>query len=207
MKKIIGLLSVFILLYSLPIILAGDDKEVVVDLQKYEKATFAGGCFWCVQPPYDKLNGVVKTTVGYTGGQEKNPTYKQVSYGKTTHTESIEVVFDPAVVSYEQLLDVFWMNIDPTDIKGQFVDRGSQYRPEIFYHSENQRIIAENSKQKLEKSGRFDKPVVVPITPASQFWKGEDYHQKYYKKSPVSYYAYRRGSGRDQFIEKYWSKK
>ncbi len=201
MKKIIGLLSVFVLLYSLPLIFAGDDKQVVVDLETHEKATFAGGCFWCMQPPYDKLDGVVKTTVGYTGGQEKNPTYKQVSYGMTTHTESVEVVFDPAVVNYEELLNVFWMNIDPTDIKGQFVDRGPQYRPEIFYHSENQRIIAENSKQKLEESARFDKPVIVPVTAASQFWKGEDYHQKYYKKSPVSYYAYRRGSGRDQFIE------
>ena len=207
MKKIIGLISFFILLYSLPLILAGNDKEVEIDLQTHEKATFAGGCFWCMQPPYDKLDGVVKTTVGYTGGQEKNPTYKQVSYGRTTHTESVEVVFDPAVVSYEELLNVFWMNIDPTDIKGQFVDRGSQYRPEIFYHSENQRIIAENSKQKLEKSARFDKPVIVPVTAASQFWKGEDYHQKYYKKSPVGYYTYRRGSGRDQFIEKYWGKK
>ncbi|NIT12751.1 MAG: peptide-methionine (S)-S-oxide reductase MsrA [Candidatus Dadabacteria bacterium] len=204
MKKLVGLLTAVLLIYSLPLILAGDDKQVVVDLEKYEKATFAGGCFWCVQPPYDKLEGVIKTTVGYTGGKEQNPTYKQVAYGKTSHTESIEIIYDPGVVSYEKLLEVFWMNIDPTDLGGQFVDRGRQYRPEIFYHNENQRIIAETSKAKLNNSGRFEKPVVVPITPASTFWKAEEYHQKYYKKSPVSYYAYRKGSGRDQFIEKHW---
>ncbi len=207
MKKIVGILCVFAILYSLPAILSGDDEDVEVNLEVYEKATFAGGCFWCVQPPYDKLEGVIKTTVGYTGGKEQNPTYKQVAYGKTTHTEAIEVIYDPTVVGYDKLLEVFWMNIDPTDLGGQFVDRGSQYRPEIFYHSEEQRIIAKNSKEKLNNSGRFDRPVVVPITEATTFWKAEEYHQKYYKKSPVGYYAYRKGSGRDQFINKYWPSK
>ena len=143
MKKIRGLLAVFVLLYSLPMIFAGDDKQVVVDLETPEMATFAGGCFWCMQPPYDKLDGVVKTTVGYTGGQEKNPTYKQVSFGKITHTESVVVVFDPAVVSYEQLLDVFWRQFDPTDAGGSFYDRGHHYTSAIFYHNEHQRELAE----------------------------------------------------------------
>ncbi|OGE22416.1 MAG: peptide-methionine (S)-S-oxide reductase [Candidatus Dadabacteria bacterium RIFCSPHIGHO2_12_FULL_53_21] len=170
----------------------------------YETATFAGGCFWCIQPPFDKLEGVVSTTVGYTGGKEKDPTYEQVSYGKTGHAESIEIIYDPKKVTYEGLLEVFWMNIDPTDSGGQFVDRGKQYRPAIFYHGEGQKKAAEASKAKLDKSGRFDKPVVVEIVEATEFYPAEDYHQKFYQKSPVRYKTYRWGSGRDQFIEKYW---
>jgi methionine-S-sulfoxide reductase len=171
---------------------------------EYETATFAGGCFWCIQPPYDKLEGVVSTTVGYTGGKEKDPTYEQVSYGKTGHTESIEIIYDPKKVTYEELLEVFWMNINPTDSGGQFVDRGKQYRPGIFYHGEAQKKAAEASKDKLDKSGRFDKPVIVGIVEAAEFYPAEDYHQKFYQKSPVRYKSYRWGSGRDQFIEKYW---
>ncbi|HSC33683.1 MAG TPA: peptide-methionine (S)-S-oxide reductase MsrA [Thermodesulfobacteriota bacterium] len=171
---------------------------------KYETATFAGGCFWCIQPPFDKLEGVVSTTVGYTGGMEKDPTYEQVSYGKTGHTESIEIIYDPKKVTYEELLEVFWININPTDNGGQFVDRGKQYRPGIFYHGEAQKKAAEASKDKLDKSGRFDKPVVVEIVEATEFYRAEDYHQKFYQKSPVRYKSYRWGSGRDQFIEKYW---
>ena len=170
----------------------------------FETATFAGGCFWCIQPPFDKLEGVVRTTVGYTGGKEKDPTYKQVSYGKTGHAESIEIVYDPKKVTYEEILDVYWMNIDPTDAGGQFVDRGNQYRPAIFYHNEAQRKAAEASKEKLDKSGRFDKPVVVEIVEATAFYPAEDYHQKFYMKDPVRYKSYRSGSGRDQFIEEYW---
>jgi methionine-S-sulfoxide reductase len=170
----------------------------------YETATFAGGCFWCIQPPFDKLEGVVSTTVGYTGGKEKDPTYEQVSYGKTGHTESIEIIYDPKKVTYEELLEVFWMNINPTDSGGQFVDRGKQYRPGIFYHGEAQKKAAGASKDKLDKSGRFDKPVVVEIVEATEFYPAEDYHQKFYQKSPVRYKTYRWGSGRDQFIEKYW---
>ena len=170
----------------------------------YETATFAGGCFWCIQPPFDKLGGVVRTTVGYTGGKEKDPTYKQVSYGKTGHAESIQIVYDPKKVTYEEILDVYWMNIDPTDSGGQFVDRGKQYRPAIFYHDEAQKRAAEASREKLDKSGRFDSPVVVEIVAATEFYPAEDYHQKFYMKDTVRYKSYRSGSGRDQFIEEYW---
>jgi methionine-S-sulfoxide reductase len=207
MKIVTKIVCLFLFIVSASVLYADKSRDMHVDSVMYEKAVFAGGCFWCMQPPYDKLEGVIKTTVGYTGGKEKNPTYKQVSYGKTSHTESIEIVYDPSVVSYAKLLEVFWMNIDPTDDKGQFVDRGSQYRPGIFYHNEEQKKLAEKSKQELEESAIFDKPILVEITPASEFWKAEDYHQKYYKKNPASYYSYRNGSGRDQFIEKYWGKK
>ncbi len=181
-------------------------KTEMISDDNYEVATFAGGCFWCMQPPFDALDGVVRTTVGYTGGNEKDPTYKQVSYGKTGHAESIEIVYDPSKVTYDQLLDVYWMNIDPTDSGGQFVDRGKQYRPAIFYDNEAQRKAAEASKKKLEESGRFDKPIVVEITEATEFYPAEEYHQKFYKKDKLQYKTYRRGSGRDQFIEKHWGK-
>lgn len=174
--------------------------------ENVEVATFAGGCFWCMQPPFDKLDGVLKTTVGYTGGPEKNPTYKQVSYGKTGHTESIEILYDPDKISYDELLQVFWMNIDPTDSDGQFTDRGKQYRPAIFYHNESQREAAQKSKEKLDKSGRFDRPIVVEITEASEFYPAEEYHQMFYKKNKLRYKTYRIGSGRDRFIEKHWGK-
>lgn len=206
MRTAITVIYLIFSIFCLSVLHAEDNADVKVDSAKYKTATFAGGCFWCMQPPFDKLDGVVKTTVGYTGGKEQNPTYKQVSYGKTSHTESIEILYNPDVVSYSKLLEVFWMNIDPTDNKGQFVDRGSQYRPAIFYHDEMQKELAEKSKQELDKSGRFEKPIVVEITPASTFWEAEDYHQKYYKKNPADYYAYRNGSGRDQFIKKYWGK-
>ncbi|MCK5392353.1 MAG: peptide-methionine (S)-S-oxide reductase MsrA, partial [Deltaproteobacteria bacterium] len=144
------------------------------------------------------------TTAGYTGGDEKNPTYKEVSYGKTGHTEAVEVIHDPEKVSYDTLLSVFWMNIDPTDADGQFVDRGKQYRPGIFYLNEDQKKAAMESKDKLEKSSKFDKPIVVEITQDGEFWDAEEYHQMYYKKKPMRYKTYRMGSGRDQFIDKYW---
>ena len=172
--------------------------------EKFERAVFAGGCFWCMQPPFDYLDGVITTTAGYTGGDEKNPTYKEVSYGKTGHTEAVEVIHDPEKVSYDTLLSVFWMNIDPTDADGQFVDRGKQYRPGIFYLNEDQKKAAMESKDKLEKSSKFDKPIVVEITQDGEFWDAEEYHQMYYKKKPMRYKTYRMGSGRDQFIDKYW---
>jgi methionine-S-sulfoxide reductase len=169
-----------------------------------ERATFAGGCFWCVQPPFDELPGVLETRVGYTGGAEVNPTYRQVASGQTGHTEAIEILFDPDRVSYKMLLDVLWRNIDPTDSSGQFVDRGRQYRPGIFYHSEEQRDASNASKLSLGKTGRFDKPIAVEITKSAAFYPAETYHQSYYKKEPSRYYRYRRGSGRDQFIAKHW---
>jgi len=174
---------------------------------KLEKATFAGGCFWCMQPPFDKLKGVVSTIVGYTGGQKVNPTYEQVSAGATGHTESIEVTYDPARVSYAELLDVFWRNIDPTARDRQFVDVGNQYRAAVFYHNEEQRTLALASKEKLEKSGKFgSKAIVTEIVPAATFYPAEDYHQKYYQKSGVRYKFYRFNSGRDQFLKKIWGK-
>ena len=205
MKKFfIGLVS--LLFIGLAGIARADDYAGMAkpDGPHYEVATFAGGCFWCIQPPFDKIDGVVKTTVGFTGGKEKNPTYKQVSYGMTGHAESIEIVYDPKKVTYEELLDVYWMNIDPTDSGGQFVDRGKQYRPAIFYHNEVQKKAAEASKEKLEKSGRFDKPIVVEIVKATAFYPAEDYHQKYYLKNPDDYKNYRAHSGRDQFVKAHW---
>jgi peptide methionine sulfoxide reductase msrA/msrB len=174
---------------------------------KLEKATFAGGCFWCMEPPFEKLEGVRDVVSGYTGGRKANPTYEEVSSGSTGHLEAIEVTYDPSVVKYEKLLDLFWRNIDPTDSGGQFVDRGGQYRSAIFYHSEEQKKIAEASRRKLDASGIFSKPVVTEILPASAFYKAEDYHQDYYKKSSIKYKFYRFNSGRDQFLEKTWKGK
>jgi methionine-S-sulfoxide reductase len=174
---------------------------------KTEKATFAGGCFWCMEPPFDKLDGVISTTSGYTGGSEKNPSYEDVSSGRTGHLEAIEVLYDPSRVSYEQLLDVFWKNVDPTQHNGQFVDVGPQYRTAIFYHNEEQRRLALESKKRLEESRKFGKPIATEIRPALEFYSAEDYHQDYYMKNPIRYKYYRWGSGRDEFLEKTWGKK
>ena len=169
-----------------------------------EKATFAGGCFWCMEPPYDELDGVVSTTSGYIGGHVEDPTYEQVSSGRTGHTEAVEVVYDPAKVSYETLLEVFWRNVNPTDAGGQFCDRGSQYRTGIFYHSEEQRGLAEASKRALDASGRLPKPIVTPIEPASTFYRAEEYHQDYYQRNAFRYKLYRRGCGRDRVLKRLW---
>ncbi len=171
---------------------------------KLETATFAGGCFWCMQPPFDKTRGVVSTVVGYTGGKEKNPTYEQVSSGRTGHRESIQVTFDPAQVTYEQLVDVFWHNINPTQADGQFADIGAQYRTAVFYRSEEQKRIAEESKAKLGKSGKFSKPIAAEILPEGPFYPAEEYHQKYYQKNPEHYRSYAVGSGRYPFLERTW---
>lgn len=169
-----------------------------------ERAIFAGGCFWCMEPPFEKLDGVLAVTSGFDGGQKPEPTYKQVSSGTTRYAESIEILYDPARVSYAKLLEVFWMNIDPTDDGGQFVDRGRQYRSAIFYLDEEQRRLAEASKQALAESGRFDKPIVTEIVPATSFYPAEDYHQDYYKKNPLRYKFYRYNSGRDRFLDRAW---
>ena len=169
-----------------------------------EIATFAGGCFWCVESDFEKVPGVEKVISGYSGGYEENPSYKQVSGGLTGHTEAVQVYFDPKAVSYESLLDVFWKHIDPTDANGQFVDRGKQYRPEIFYHNGQQKRLATASKEALAASGVFDKPIVTPITKFKTFYPAEAYHQDYYKKNPIRYRYYRWGSGRDQFLKKVW---
>ncbi len=170
-------------------------------------ATFAGGCFWCMEPPFEKLPGVASVTSGYTGGPEKSPTYKAVSYGRTGHVEAVEVKFDPTVISYDYLLEVFWRQIDPTDDGGQFADRGKQYKTAIFVHDEAQRKLAEASKRELEKSGVFKKPIVTPIREAEAFYAAEEYHQDYYKKNPTNYKRYRRGSGREGFLEATWGNK
>jgi peptide methionine sulfoxide reductase msrA/msrB len=169
-------------------------------------ATFAGGCFWCTEADFEKVNGVDKVVSGYTGGPEPNPSYKEVSQGGTGHTEAIQVYFDPDIVSYTTLLDIFWRHINPTDAEGQFVDRGRQYRSEIFYHTDQQKTQALASKKALEAAMVFDKPIVTPITKFETFYPAEDYHQDYYKKNPVRYKYYRWNSGRDQFIENAWNK-
>ncbi len=169
-----------------------------------ELATFAGGCFWCMEPPYEKLKGVRSVVSGYTGGTRENPTYEQVCTGSTGHAEAVQITFDPSEISYEKLLDVFWRNIDPTTKDQQFADRGTQYRTAIFYHSEDQRRWAEASKEKLEKSKKFDRPIATEIVPASKFYPAEDYHQRYAKKCPLPYKSYRIGSGREGYLKKTW---
>lgn len=169
-----------------------------------EEATFAGGCFWCMQPPFDPLVGVVQTTVGYTGGNTKSPTYEEVCAGITGHTEAVEVVFDPQKITYPELLETFWRNIDPTAKDRQFADVGTQYRTGIFYHSHRQKQEAEESKKRLIGSGKFDRPIVTEISPASVFYPAEDYHQKYYLKRTLHYNAYKKGSGREVFLKRTW---
>jgi peptide-methionine (S)-S-oxide reductase len=166
------------------------------------KATFAGGCFWCMEPPYDELEGVISTISGYTGGSKKNPTYEEVSGGGTGHAEVVQVTYDPTKVSYENLLDVFWRNIDPLTANAQFCDSGSQYRSAIFYHDEAQKNLAEASKKRLQS--RFKQPIVTEIVRAREFYPAEDYHQDYYKKNPIRYKMYRHGCGRDQRLQTLW---
>jgi peptide-methionine (S)-S-oxide reductase len=172
------------------------------DAQELAKATFAGGCFWCMEPPFDALDGVVSTTSGYTGGHTANPTYEQVSAGKTGHAEAVEIVYDPRKVTYTRLLEVFWRNIDPLTANAQFCDTGSQYRAGIFVHDATQRRLAEASKDAVAQ--RLQKPIVTEITAASQFWPAEEYHQDYYKKNPIRYKFYRTSCGRDRRLEAIW---
>jgi methionine-S-sulfoxide reductase len=169
-------------------------------------AIFAGGCFWCMEPPFQKLDGVLAVVSGYTGGDKVNPTYREVCEGITGHAEAIEITYNPDQLSYEQLLDVFWANIDPTDARGQFVDRGSQYRTGIFYLDEEQKQQAEASRKRLAESGRFDSPIVTEITAATTFYPAEDYHQNYYRENAVRYNLYRYNSGRDRYLKKVWGK-
>jgi peptide-methionine (S)-S-oxide reductase len=167
-------------------------------------ATFAGGCFWCMEPPYDELEGVLTTTSGYIGGSTADPTYQEVSAGGTGHAEAVQVTYDPAKVSYQELLEVFWVNVDPLDAGGQFCDRGDQYRTGIFVHDDEQRRLAEDSKQALVDSGRFEQPIVTEIVAAGSFYPAEDYHQDYYEKNPLRYNFYRWNCGRDARLEQLW---
>ena len=168
-------------------------------------AVFAGGCFWCTESDFEKLEGVIEAVSGYTGGRVENPTYKQVSAGGTGHVEAIRVVYDPEKIAYDALLDHFWRHVDPTDAGGQFVDRGDQYRSAIFYADETQREMAEASKKALADSGRFDRPIVTEVLPLGTFYDAEEYHQDYYQKNPIRYNWYRSGSGRDRFLEQAWA--
>jgi len=168
-------------------------------------AVFAGGCFWCTESDFEKVEGVLAVVSGYTGGDDDSPTYENVSAGQTGHVEAVQVRYDPSRITYKQLLDVFWRHVDPTDPGGQFVDRGSQYRSAIFYAGENEQKLAEKSKEQLASSGRFNKPIATDILPLGAFYPAEDYHQDYYKKKPIRYHWYRSGSGRDRFLEKIWA--
>ncbi|MDD5712767.1 MAG: peptide-methionine (S)-S-oxide reductase MsrA [Smithellaceae bacterium] len=197
------LVVIFLLVVSTAVAAAkGGGRSVAAS--SLEKATFAGGCFWCMQPPYDKLPGVKKTVVGYTGGQKKNPTYEEVSSGKTGHAESIEVTYDPAEISYSKLLDVFWHNVDPLVKNRQFCDVGNQYRTAIFYHNDEQKRLAEASKEALEKSGHLHGAIYTEIVPATTFYPAEEYHQEYYQKNPLRYKFYRYNCGRDQRLQDIW---
>ncbi len=174
---------------------------------KLGKATFAGGCFWCMQPAFDRLEGVISTTVGYTGGSRKNPTYEEVSTGRTGHVEAIQIVYDTTKVTYAELLDVYWMSIDPTTVNRQFYDTGTQYQTVIFYNNDQEKKLALESKQKLDQSGKFGKSIATKILEASPFYTAEEYHQKYYQKNPEFFERYEKESERTKFLEKLWGKK
>lgn len=176
----------------------------VMSAGNLEKATFAGGCFWCMEHPFDQLPGVVSVTSGYTGGYKKNPTYEEVSTGRTGHAESVQVIYDPSKVTYEKLLDVFWHNIDPTVMNRQFCDSGNQYRSAIFYHNEEQHRLALQSKEQLEKNKPFEGPIVTQIVKATVFYPAEEYHQHYYKKNPIRYKFYSTACGRHRRLKELW---
>lgn len=179
------------------------ENEIIKD-NKFEKATFAGGCFWCMENAFENLEGVVDAVSGYTGGRKENPTYEEVSSGTTGHYEAVQITFDPSKISYKDLLNHFWRQIDPTDKGGQFADRGPQYKTAIFYHNQKQKIEAEKSKEELDKSKKFDKPVVTEVIPFSKFYTAEEYHQDYSRKKATQYELYKKGSGREKFIKENW---
>ncbi len=201
------LIFIFLLVFSL--FCDGQSNRKGSDMldnqqSKMQLATFAGGCFWCLEQPFEKLDGVVKVTAGYTGGRVKDPSYEQVCQGNTGHYEAVEVLFDPERISYNELLQVFWRQIDPTDSKGQFADRGEQYRTAIFFHSDEQKTVAEQTKKSLEVSKMFAHPIVTEIKPALIFYPAEEYHQDYYRKCPIRYKNYRSLSGREQYLKDHW---
>jgi methionine-S-sulfoxide reductase len=182
------------------------EKDKTMTINNQETAIFAGGCFWCIEDAFSSEKGVIKAVSGYTGGNITNPTYDQVCSGTTGHYEAVEITYDPAIISYGQLLEIFWRNIDPTDTAGQFADRGQQYQSAIFYLNESQKKAAEESKKRLDAAGVFSKPVATKILPEAVFYKAEDYHQDYSKKCPVRYRQYKEGSGRKSWLEKTWNK-
>jgi len=177
------------------------------NMKNYKIATFAGGCFWCMEEAFEKIEGVIEVISGYTGGNKENPTYEEVSKGKTGHYEAVQVIYNPEKISYEDLLEVFWMHIDPTDPEGQFSDKGTQYKSAIFYHDKGQKSLAEKSKEFLQKSGIFREPIVTEIKEFKKFFKAEEYHQNFYKKNPIRYCTYKFFSGRETFIWNIWKNK
>lgn len=207
-KTIIASLVLAAVFFGYQQVRSMDDKmEKPMDkmAEHTQSAVFAGGCFWCTESDFEKVDGVIQAVSGYTGGRMENPTYKQVSAGGTGHVEAVKIIYDPTKISYGQLLEVFWRHVDPTDAGGQFVDRGDQYRSVIFYATDEERQLAEASKKALDASGRFERPVVTDILPLGTFYDAEDYHQDYYKKNSLRYKWYRSGSGRDQFLETTWA--
>ncbi len=212
MKQILSILSLtgltlFGILGTSSLIASANSKdsaEMVTERQQLATAILAGGCFWCMEHPFEKLDGVVSVVSGYTDGHVKNPSYPQVTSGQSGHVEAVQIKYDSRKISYETLLDVFWRQIDPTDEGGSFVDRGPHYRSVIFFHDAAQRKIAEESKQRLDASGIYSKSIVVPIKPAKVFYVAEEYHQDYYKKNPIRYAYYRQRSGRDQYLKTIW---
>jgi peptide-methionine (S)-S-oxide reductase len=199
MKKRAAFFSILLLING---VLLGIGGAALTAKAQSAKATFAGGCFWCMEPPYDKLDGVLSTISGYTGGTSKDPTYEEVSSGRTGHAEAVEITYDPKKIGYAELLQVFWRNVDPLTANRQFCDSGSQYRTAIFYHDENQNRLAVESKQALK--GRFQQPIITEIVPASAFYLAEDYHQDYYMKNPLRYKFYRYSCGRDRRLRELW---
>ena len=208
MKYLLLILLGLFALLAINTVISGADKEIQTMTTQdttttmQQKALFAGGCFWCMEKPFEQLNGVLSVTSGYAGGTTTNPNYK--NYAAEGHIEVVQIVYDPQKVSFRELLDVYWHQVDPTDPGGQFVDRGHAYTSAIFYFDEEQRTLAEQSKKELAASGIFDKPIVTPIVPAATFYPAEDYHQDYYKENPIRYRFYRAGSGRDTFLDKVW---
>jgi len=200
MKRIL----VFTLVYGAAALLVDLGRGQNTPAATTKTAIFAGGCFWCIQPAFDKTNGVIKTMVGYCGGTEPNPTYELVTSEKTGYRESIEITYDPAKISFDQLLNIYWRQIDPTQADGQFTDIGPSYRAALFYGTEEEKKIAEASKEKLARSGKFDKPIVTEILPSMKFYPAESYHQKYYQQNPEHFEAFERGSGRMSFEQKTW---
>jgi peptide methionine sulfoxide reductase msrA/msrB len=206
--KIIKIYILSVLLFSVSVFSIENEKIMGNNkTDNFQIATFAGGCFWCMEPLYENLDGVVKVVPGYTGGKKKNPSYKEVTTGKTGHYEAVQITFDPSKTGFSELVEIFWTQIDPTDRGGQFYDRGSQYKTAIFYHNEEQKELAKVSITALEKSMRFDKPIATEILMASIFYEAEKYHDDYYKKNPLRYNSYKKGSGREDFIKIKWQDK
>lgn len=204
MRKIIIILAVLVASGLFLIYPRNTNQDEITDLSKYEVATFAGGCFWCMEAAFEAHEGVIESISGYSGGHVENPTYEQVNTKTTGHLEAVQVYYDPGQISYTELLDIFWRNIDPTDADGQFVDKGEQYTTAVFYHDETQKEEAEDSKQELINSMRFSKPIVTEIRPLSNFYRAEEYHQDYYKKNVLNYKFYSSNSGREQFKQENW---